>query len=124
MTSSVAPDDNDIINEEMKLRQWESDNIGSDSLSSFLHHEEELSLESPARTGSDRSGVDGSGLLLDKDQVLLTTGEYELKMHFENCTRVCGSIEIFYVLGLSRGFFLRGNFYRQPEIKLLIPCVV
>ncbi|XP_071798998.1 uncharacterized protein [Asterias amurensis] len=107
MTSSVALDDNDIINEEMKLRQWESDNIGSDSLSSFLHHEEELSLESPVRTGSDRSGVDGSGLLLDKDQVLLTID-----------TSQEGATTLQEAFLRHKKSFIKSSHSRQQEVKV------
>ena len=72
MTSSVATDDDS--KEKEKASQWESEDLGSDSLISFLHHEGEMSLDSPARTGSDRSGADETGFLAEKDQLILTTG--------------------------------------------------
>ena len=73
VTSSVVPDD---VKDENQ-RQWVSQELGSDSLISFLHHEEMMALESPARKGTDQSGpLETSSLAVD--QVAPPTGREDV----------------------------------------------
>ncbi|XP_022098578.1 uncharacterized protein LOC110983558 isoform X2 [Acanthaster planci] len=104
LTSFGPPDDS---NDSIKQRQWVSEELGSDSLVSFLHHEEEMKLESPARSGLDQSKAVGTSSLMAEDQVDLTGASSEDR-----------SISLQEAFMRHKQSFIRSTQSRQLEVKV------
>ncbi|XP_038050313.1 centrosomal protein of 295 kDa-like [Patiria miniata] len=104
LTSSVAPDETNDDAE--KERQWTSVELASDSMVSFLHHEEEMSLESPARSGSDQSKTAGTG------------SQAEAQVENTPDSSTVRSINLQEAFQRHKQSFIRSSQSRQLEVKV------